>query len=204
MTELDCRIIAIFTLALSLVFLGSVIFFRHHQHIHSLTGDDHHRDRVHRSSQEQLSYDEAEEHQIKCLTVSNNPSETHISEVCLQCLCETVSECKPAICRDVPCGLYKISKGYWFDAGEPTLEGTEKQMQDDNGYQQCINNPYCSARTISAYVSRFGQDCNKDGVINCDDIMQLHVQGPTGCRMNKEIDMQFKTRYDSCIQRFLG
>lgn len=65
------------------------------------------------------------------ITVSENPSETYISEACFQCLCETVSECKPAICIDVPCGLYKISKRYWLDAGAPTLEGVV-QMQDGN------------------------------------------------------------------------
>lgn len=82
----------------------------------------------------ELLYAEEEEQQqpeIKCLSISDNPSETHISEACFQCLCETITECKPAICSDVPCGLYMISKGYWSDAGEPLLEGT--QPTEDNG-----------------------------------------------------------------------
>uniref|UniRef100_T1GST6 Uncharacterized protein n=1 Tax=Megaselia scalaris TaxID=36166 RepID=T1GST6_MEGSC len=116
MAELDCRIIAIFTLALSLVFLGSVIFFRHHQHIHRLT-EDHFRDRVHRSSAEQLSDDDAG-HEIKCLTKSDNPSSSsqpHIEESCFQCLCETMTDCKPAKCNDVPCGVPGSPNGLKYD-----------------------------------------------------------------------------------------
>lgn len=87
--------------------------------------------------------EEQEEHKIKSITISDKTSETHISEACFQCLCETVSQCKPAICSDVPCGLYKISKGYWFDAGAPTLEGV-MQMQsgspDDGEYFEFTKN----------------------------------------------------------------
>ena len=35
MAELDCRVIAIFALALSLVFLGSVIIFQRNNHNHN-------------------------------------------------------------------------------------------------------------------------------------------------------------------------
>lgn len=85
-----------------------------------------------------LADGETEHETIKCITRSttsdNNLSKGHISEACFQCLCETVTECKPAICSDVPCGLYKISKGYWMDAGAPTLEGvlvkTENSWDD--------------------------------------------------------------------------
>lgn len=70
-------------------------------------------------------------------------------------------------------------------------------------YLKCINNPYCSARTISLYVSKYAQDCNKDGVLDCADVMQLHVQGPSGCRDNKKIDTKLKDRYNNCTQRIL-
>lgn len=34
-----------------------------------------------------------------------------------------------------------------------------------SAYSNCVNEPFCAARTIQGYMNRFGQDCTGDGNI---------------------------------------
>lgn len=57
--------------------------------------------------------------------------ERYDSDFCLRCLCMTINECRTTYCSsDNPCGLYKISKVYWMDAGKPTIAGGSIDNED--------------------------------------------------------------------------
>jgi Destabilase len=49
-------------------------------------------------------------------------------------------------------------------------------------YANCVNEPYCAAKTIQAYMKKFGQDCNGDGIVNCIDYAAIHKNGGYGCK----------------------
>lgn len=131
--------------------------------------------------------------------------EHEISEACLQCICETATECQPAICDDnEPCGLYRISRPYWIDGGRLRVVGDKsaaKELGPDADYPNCANNAYCSARTIIAYVNKYARDCNSDGIIDCQDYIALHVLGPNGCRMST-LSPLFASRMEQCLLKF--
>lgn len=36
-------------------------------------------------------------------------------------------------------------------------------------FEDCVKDAVCAGETVRGYMSKFAQDCNKDGIINCDD-----------------------------------
>lgn len=59
--------------------------------------------------------------------VTNKP----VTEDCLDCLCETMSGCNAsAICVNGACGIFRITWGYWVQAGQITLPGDTALSED--------------------------------------------------------------------------
>lgn len=57
--------------------------------------------------------------------------EVIVSEVCLGCICQAVSQCNLTIgCTEEDCGMFRITKPYWIDSGKPTIP---LDNQEDNG-----------------------------------------------------------------------
>ncbi|XP_061396449.1 uncharacterized protein LOC133332084 [Musca vetustissima] len=131
-------------------------------------------------------------------------TENEISSKCLQCLCKTVSDCRPVKCATVdPCGIYGISKFYWIDGGkqianDSKTEYNEEEDDEHRDYLQCVNNDKCATDTVNAYLKRYNRDCNNNGIIECEDYIALHVLGPSGCA-NRELSIMHKIRMNSCL-----
>lgn len=49
-------------------------------------------------------------------------------------------------------------------------------------YANCANDPYCAASAVQKYMSKYNQDCNGDGKIDCRDHMNIHYLGGYNCR----------------------
>ena len=64
-------------------------------------------------------------------------------------------------------------------------------------YSNCVNEPFCAARAIQAYMGKFGQDCNADGVTNCIDYAAIHKHGGYGC--NAPLPVDYQRKFDDCI-----
>jgi len=46
-----------------------------------------------------------------------------VSESCLGCICEAVSNCNQTVrCEGDVCGVFRITRGYWIDAGQIALQ----------------------------------------------------------------------------------
>ena len=59
-----------------------------------------------------------------------------VSRVCLGCICEAASGCNVTIgCDESVCGPFRITWGYWADAGKPTLNDNAKE---NGSYVLCI------------------------------------------------------------------
>lgn len=133
-----------------------------------------------------------------------NPNAHYITEACMQCLCETVTECKAYTCgANQPCGLFRINQSYWYDAGEPLLEGDLNVIDHGNSlieYTNCVNNPYCAARTVVQYMKRYGRDCNEDGKVTCYDYVAIHILGPNGCK-KQSLPAIFAERMNKCFNK---
>ncbi|XP_046406711.1 lysozyme-like [Ischnura elegans] len=122
-----------------------------------------------------------------------------VSEVCLGCICNAISGCNRTLtCSGDVCGIFRITWAYWSDAGKPVIEGDDPAAQ--GAYPRCVNEPYCAAATVRGYMARFRQDCNGDGVINCDDYARLHLLGGYGCGGN--LTPLYQQRYVDCRSQF--
>lgn len=69
-------------------------------------------------------------------------------------------------------------------------------------YANCVNEPFCAARAIQGYMRRFGQDCNRDGQIDCHDYARIHKFGGYGCQ--GELEYKYQSRFENCIKTFLN
>ncbi|XP_004926302.1 lysozyme [Bombyx mori] len=122
-----------------------------------------------------------------------------VTEVCLGCICQAISGCKQGLqCEGETCGLFRITWGYWADAGKPTINGLSPDAPD--AYSSCTVDPYCAAQTVQNYMKRFGQDCNGDGVVNCYDYMAIHKKGGYGC--TGELPFNYVNVFNQCINVF--
>ncbi|XP_063709554.1 invertebrate-type lysozyme 3-like [Culicoides brevitarsis] len=104
-----------------------------------------------------------------------------VTEACLGCICEAMSECKLGTqCEGGVCGLFRLTWSYWADAGKPTLAG--ELPTSETAYANCANDPLCAATAVQGYMSKYGnKDCNGDGKIDCRDYMNTHYLGGYNC-----------------------
>uniref|UniRef100_A0A182JAH3 lysozyme n=1 Tax=Anopheles atroparvus TaxID=41427 RepID=A0A182JAH3_ANOAO len=129
---------------------------------------------------------------------ANQPQENPVTDVCLQCICEASSGCDTATrCNGDVCGMFLITWAYWADAGKQVQQGDTPDSQ--NAFANCVNEPYCAARTIQGYMRRYGQDCNGDGAINCFDHAIIHKLGGYNCK--NQVPVLYQSKIDECIQR---
>jgi len=100
---------------------------------------------------------------------------------CLRCICIGSSNCQVSgeICKTRPCGPYMITEGYWIDAGRPVLPNY--QPTSNGAFAACASNKACSEETVKGYMSRYAQDCDRNGIIDCDDFARMHVLGAYSC-----------------------
>ncbi|XP_015600321.1 lysozyme [Cephus cinctus] len=122
-----------------------------------------------------------------------------LSQTCLGCICEAASGCNVTSgCVGEVCGPFRITWGYWADGGKPTLNNEPNTVE--GAYPRCVSDPYCASRAVQGYMNKFGQDCNGDGVVNCDDYARIHRLGGYGC--SGGLDVKYETSYKTCIQNF--
>ncbi|EDV37429.1 uncharacterized protein Dana_GF11420 [Drosophila ananassae] len=130
---------------------------------------------------------------ISSYEVANKP----VTEDCLDCLCETMSGCNSsAICVNGACGIFRITWGYWVQAGQLTL--SKDTALSDDAFTNCVNDPYCAANTVQNYMYKHGQDCNNDEVIDCLDFGALHKLGNLKCR--DELPYIFQKVFQRCLK----
>lgn len=119
-----------------------------------------------------------------------------VTEVCLGCICQARSGCKQNQgCEGDSCGLFGITWAYWADAGKPTLPG--ESVESNTAYSNCAIDPYCAARTVQGYMSKFAQDCNGDGQVNCYDYMAIHIKGGYGC--SGDLPYKYANVFNQCL-----
>ncbi|KAH8421008.1 hypothetical protein KR222_002769, partial [Zaprionus bogoriensis] len=121
-----------------------------------------------------------------------------VTEDCLECLCETMSGCDAqAICVNGACGIFRITMGFWVEAGQLTLPNDTSLSQQ--AFTDCVNDPHCAANTIQNYMYKNGQDCNRDGKIDCYDFGALHKLGNLRCEA--DLPYYFADPFNKCLKR---
>ncbi|KAK6626518.1 hypothetical protein RUM43_003710 [Polyplax serrata] len=123
---------------------------------------------------------------INCLLPSGEKLENEylpdLTPSCLGCICEATTNCNLTIgCLGQHCGPFFISRAYWKEAGSPVLYGDTPTRVE--AYETCVNDPYCAATTLTRYMFRFAQDCNENGVLECDDYARIHYLGGEQCHL---------------------
>ncbi|XP_060522272.1 lysozyme 2-like [Cylas formicarius] len=124
----------------------------------------------------------------------------NLNHQCLRCLCHVATGCDLTMgCVKGYCGPYKISKIYWKDADEVTLPDDDKERA--GAYEDCAISYNCAQKLVVNYMSKYGRDCNGDGVTNCEDYMMINFNGGVQCQtpMNRsEIAIQWVTKFKMC------
>jgi len=137
-----------------------------------------------------------QQQQARQNTVQGNAN-APVTEVCLGCICEAVSNCDPTLrCEGDVCGLFRITWPYWSDGGKPTVNGELPTSQ--TAYANCANDPYCAAQAVQGYMSKYGQDCNGDGQINCLDYAAIHRFGGYGCQ--QALPPDYGNKFNQCLK----
>ncbi|XP_047108761.1 lysozyme-like [Schistocerca piceifrons] len=131
------------------------------------------------------------------LPATGNP-QAPVSDLCLGCICEAVSGCNRTLgCNGDVCGLFRITWAYWADAGKPVI--AQDDPNSDGAYVRCVTEPFCAARVVQGYMSKFGQDCNGDQRIDCFDFAAIHRLGGYGC--TGALDYNYQSRFMLCQQQ---
>ncbi|KAL0274670.1 UNVERIFIED_CONTAM: hypothetical protein PYX00_002743 [Menopon gallinae] len=121
-----------------------------------------------------------------------------VDESCIGCICEAASLCNlTAGCMDDMCGLFRITWPFWADAGKPVLPMDSPSTPD--AWKRCVTDPFCAATTVRNYLTRFSQDCNRDGRVDCYDYAAIHHKGGYGCD-RQPWDGLFETRFRQCTR----
>ncbi|XP_019877370.1 lysozyme [Aethina tumida] len=122
--------------------------------------------------------------------------DVEVSQQCLSCICEAISSCNvTAGCTGNVCGAFRLSWGYWADAGKPTLSDDNPEAAE--AYKNCALDANCASATVQGYMNKFQQDCNGDGKVDCDDYALIHIVGGYGCVGASLPDAHGK-RYKQC------
>ncbi|KAH8297739.1 hypothetical protein KR054_007569 [Drosophila jambulina] len=124
-----------------------------------------------------------------------------VSDECLACLALAATNNAPRVCRskggeEWPCGIYRISYGYWQDA-QRLIDPMDALARD---YAGCVVDDGCAGRIVRSYVERYAFDCNQDGRIECRDHAILHMRGPGGCRRSELLTSQVEKRLEVCLK----
>ncbi|XP_043276197.1 invertebrate-type lysozyme 3-like [Venturia canescens] len=123
----------------------------------------------------------------------------NIDQVCFGCICQAASDCDTSSgCVGEVCGPFRITWAYWADSGKPTLNN--EPPTNDGAWTRCVNDAVCASRAVQGYMNKYAQDCNGDGVINCDDYVRIHRFGGYGC--SAPLDPKYENVYRSCMAVF--
>ncbi|XP_017835498.1 lysozyme 2, partial [Drosophila busckii] len=131
------------------------------------------------------------------IAAAENVENKPVTEDCLECICEAKSGCNDtAICVNGACGIFRITWGYWVEAGQLTLPNDTSLSEQ--AFTNCVNEPRCAADTVQHYMSKYGQDCNNDERIDCLDYGNLHKLGYLNCRA--DLPYSFGKPFHSCLR----
>uniref|UniRef100_A0A8D9FJS0 lysozyme n=1 Tax=Cacopsylla melanoneura TaxID=428564 RepID=A0A8D9FJS0_9HEMI len=132
-----------------------------------------------------------------CFFVQVNAQSQPIDQICLGCICHGMSLCNQTIgCNGDTCGAFKITWAYWSDAGKPTINGIDPNSAE--AYSRCTSDAVCAGKAVEKYMTKYSQDCNGDGTIDCRDFAAIHRLGGYGC--NAPLDPTYLGRFDKCLQ----
>ncbi|XP_063243385.1 invertebrate-type lysozyme 3-like [Bacillus rossius redtenbacheri] len=122
-----------------------------------------------------------------------------VDNLCLGCICEAASDCdRQAGCLGDVCGLFKITRPYWVDAGRPLVQGDDPEQAE--AYPRCSSDPTCSARAVQNYMAKYKQDCDGDGAVDCQDYAAIHRLGGYGCK--GDLDPVYKGKVKACLNQW--
>ncbi|XP_054267729.1 lysozyme-like isoform X1 [Macrosteles quadrilineatus] len=136
------------------------------------------------------------------IPTTNKPTEDppiseSLSDLCLGCICEIMSGCNLTRgCEEGDCGMFRITKLYWIDAGMPVLNGVNPHQPQ--AFESCARDPECAASTVKGYMSKCrNQDCNRDGRVDCMDYGVIHKVGCPKCLGQR--DTYYETSLRNCL-----
>uniref|UniRef100_A0A4Q8K1W4 lysozyme n=1 Tax=Liphistius sp. SGP-2016 TaxID=1905180 RepID=A0A4Q8K1W4_9ARAC len=124
-----------------------------------------------------------------------------MDQECLDCFCQASSSCDLNIgCNNVGpsqyyCGPFQISFSYWQDGGSPGSD-----PNDPLDFEICLNNRRCAEAAVRGYMTKWGRDCDNNGVVNCYDFARIHMAGPYGCNGTWVLTTDFWTRFKACYR----
>ena len=69
-------------------------------------------------------------------------------------------------------------------------------------FEECANNIHCAIKSVNQYLKMKQEDCDRDGLITCQDYALIHKFGPNRCTDKQLYEKStFWTKFDSCFSR---
>lgn len=65
-------------------------------------------------------------------------------------------------------------------------------------FETCLTNRTCAEEAVRGYMRKYGQDCDGNGEINCDDFVRIHKLGFGACGGEAILDTDYWKKYDIC------
>lgn len=50
-----------------------------------------------------------------------------------------------------------------------------------SAFEECATDASCSEDAVRKYLVKYARNCNKDSLLDCEDIARLHKAGPFAC-----------------------
>ncbi|KAJ2945488.1 hypothetical protein O0L34_g299 [Tuta absoluta] len=114
-----------------------------------------------------------------CLSSVSGIYISNLNDTCIRCLCHVAGCDTGHGCSEGYCGPFYISRVYWADAGRPTLPDDDPERRE--AFEDCARDYHCSIRIVVSYMTKFGKDCNLNGVTDCFDYMMINHHGGGAC-----------------------
>ncbi|KAL3272423.1 hypothetical protein HHI36_013905 [Cryptolaemus montrouzieri] len=128
--------------------------------------------------------------------ISQGIPEAILNESCIKCICHASSSCEnSAFCNGDVCGPFRITRAYWIDGGQPTLNN--EHPNSPLAYEHCASDFKCATLAVQGYMRKFYQDCNGDNVIDCNDYVLIHEFGGYGCK-GRTLYGLYRERFTQC------
>ena len=91
------------------------------------------------------------------------------------------------------CGPFLLDYNYWLDAAPPVHRDSAA------AFVKCANDRSCAESVVRRYLSKWANDCNADGFIDCLDYAVLHRLGPKYCNSESIYDSLYFQKFQNCF-----
>ncbi|CAL1277527.1 unnamed protein product [Larinioides sclopetarius] len=71
-------------------------------------------------------------------------------------------------------------------------------------FETCLSNKTCAEQAVRGYMRKYGQDCDRNGVIDCSDFARIHKLGYGQCSSDSILNTDYWEKFEICYIGYAG